>query len=161
MFLFLFNLLFCFNVKVLCKAALILRYDFIYMFCTTNMYWVYISNVSYLGQVYAGRLTKIIVVWSDWTCMCVFVCLKVHVWIILCETIVWAIFLIYMVFPFLVYCQDVCTSMWLLWKELKKAERVFIFSEVKNSQAFLNLEKVRTSSSYFLWVVFYCVKFWL
>lgn len=47
-------------------------------FCTTDMYWVYISNVAYLGQVYAGRLTKIIVVWSDWTCMCVFLCLFVY-----------------------------------------------------------------------------------
>lgn len=33
-------------------------------FCSTNMYWVYISNIAYQGQVYAGRLTKIIAMWT-------------------------------------------------------------------------------------------------
>ncbi len=82
------------------------------------MYWIYISNVAYQGQVYAGRLTKIIAMWTVYgvngrACACVCVYLKIHVQ--LGETIVWAIFLssvfswcFLMCFP--AYSQHLSTS---------------------------------------------------
>lgn len=110
------NLTICFNVKVLCKAALIFC-SFTLRFCTTNMYWVYISNVAYQGQVYAGRLTKIIAMWTvyEWACMCMFLCQFENSCLTLCEAIIWAIFLTSMFswcFPmcFSVYGQHLSTS---------------------------------------------------
>lgn len=86
-------------------------------FCTTNMYWVYISNVAYQGQVYAGRLTKIIAMWNvcEWACMCMFVCQFENSCLTSCEAIIWAIFLTSVFswcFPmcFSVYGQHLSTS---------------------------------------------------